>query len=341
MKRKLIIFLLVFSLMGLTLRNIPPLNATIHEDFSSDYTEIDPNNHITVKNSSYVDFQAERGEDAHLYRDFEAGFFENFTHTVNVLMNSSIESSVCPVWGLTNEVDDYKGISTSGNTTIYVYMRRQNSPPLYLISLREYYDVDTPPSESYQNLSNLITVDTWYYLTIEKNGTSLVCDIYTDEARSSLFQTLSLTLHANHNFRYMMACNTHNTGHPNIYGIVHIWNLWLGFESYYVTFYFTEGGILRLDNPTTSNGTQVEFLNGTQIELAGLVQNASYIWLNYTWGASNATSNPYNLTVTQNATVWCYFSVAPEGYAGYGFIFLGVILGLVVGAMVGYGSKRK
>lgn len=310
----------------------------VYEDFT-DYTEFDMNNHIDIVNSTLVEFDAWRNEDAHLYKYFDVDFFGNFMHNVDVYFHSSDLYAVCPIWGLTPHVNDYKGLSASGDTTIYIYMRRQTSSPKWQITLREYYDVDTPPSESFQDVSITITQATWYFLNIEKDGVDMTVEIYTDSARTVLFDTLSLTLHADHKFPILMACNTQNTGSA-VNGMVWIANL--NRNAIYITFYFNEGGILRVDNATMINGTQIEYFNQTILEFASLTQNASYVWLNFTWDIGNSTINPYNFTVLSNSTLWCYFDVAGVGgYAGFSFLFFGAIMGVVTGVLIGYASKKS
>ena len=68
------------------------------------------------------------------------------------------------------------------------------------------------------------------------------------------------------------------------------------------------GGIFRVDNITITNGTSNIYINGTILELASLPQNSSFIFFYFEWDNNNATSNPYNLTVMSNLTIWCYFS---------------------------------
>jgi len=108
----------------------------------------------------------------------------------------------------------------------------------------------------------------------------------------------------------------------------------------YVNFYYNEGGILRVDNVTLTNGTQNAYGNGTVLELASLPLNSTYIFYYFEWNGNNATTNPYNLTITSNMTVWLYFSVpSVDGvYMGYGLAFLTLIVGLVIGLLL---SLRK
>lgn len=109
----------------------------------------------------------------------------------------------------------------------------------------------------------------------------------------------------------------------------------------YLTFYFNNGGQFRVDNATMNNGTTQFYDYGSVIELASLPQNSSYVFSIFEWDSTNATTNPYDLTINSNLTVWLYFSV-PEvgGYAGFSFLFFGLLMGLTIGVLVGFGLKK-
>jgi len=78
-----------------------------------------------------------------------------------------------------------------------------------------------------------------------------------------------------------------------------------------VTFYFYEGGQLQVDGDLVANGTESEYANGTIIGLAALPSNSSYVFYSFLWDSDTNGSNPYNLTITSDLTVWCIFDV-PE-----------------------------
>jgi len=346
MKRKPIIFLLVFSLMGLTLMNIPsPKGDIVFEDFTT-FTEYDPNEVIDIINSTLINANVSRGYDEYVYKDYGVEYFENFTHTLDGKFGQDLNiDSICFPQLLSNDIDDAKGLTNNNKDFIGFYSYDFSIPPptpTQTITLRE-CDAGT----SYINVSSVLSNDVWYYFRFHKNGTYLNLAYWTNgddrdnnnRTAGSYVEDLTLNLQHNYKFRYLFVVNTWNTG-INYRTKTYIRNLWIGTEGYFVTFYRSNGGILRVNDTTVSNGTQTEYLNGTILELAGLTSNASFVWLNFTWDSYNATSNPFNLTVTSNATVWCYFSVAPEGYAGFSFLFFGLIIGVIVGAILGYGSKK-
>lgn len=172
------------------------------EDFTT-YTEVDPNNHISLVGTNHVDFSAIRSEDAYLYKDKGENYFDDFTHDVDVRFSNPEDQSLAGFWVLSNDLDDLKGLKDTGKTAIAVQIYRSSTGENRL-GLREIYG-----GANYTDYY-LASSDTWYYLTIEKSGTSLTCKIYSDSARTNLLDTLSLTLHGDWSFRYVFAANTAN-----------------------------------------------------------------------------------------------------------------------------------
>lgn len=118
------------------------------------------------------------------------------------------------------------------------------------------------------------------------------------------------------------------------------WGIEEGF-GYTVSFYFTDGGIIRRNNVTLANGTQLFYSNNTvvEFELAAIVEgNLTYGFDNYTWNGNYNYSNPhdFNLTVLGNVTVWSYFveleegGVIPSSILFVGIVFLALIVGIPV-----------
>jgi len=177
-----------------------------YEDFTT-YTEVDPNSHIGLAGANHVDHYALRNEDAYLYKDKGVDYFGNFEHLVDVRSDFLQSGCLGAVWALTNDVDDMQGLTVGSKTFVVVYFYRQDVND-YRMYLFEGYGGST-----YQSSPFACALNTWYYLKIAKSGTSITCKIYSDVARTSLLNTLSLTLHADHKFRYIFGCNGWNTGH--------------------------------------------------------------------------------------------------------------------------------
>ncbi len=176
-----------------------------NEDFTT-YTELDPNNHITIFGTNHVDATITRNEDAYLYKDKGAGYFEDFEHKVDFkVASTSTVNSVAGIWAVTNDVNDVTGLRLAGKTVIVVKFHH-NDATHQAIHLQELYGGTEYTTCSIQ------PYNTWYYLTIKKIGTALTCKIYSDSARTNILATLSLTLHGNWNFRYIFGAISDNTG---------------------------------------------------------------------------------------------------------------------------------
>ena len=152
-----------------------------------------------------VRWYIQRDEDACVYVDKGAGYFgSNWVHKVDVrIKESSSGNSHGDIALLADSIDDAYGLLTGGNT--YVGVKVGSQAPLYYIQLEEAYG-----STLYSAQWTGMVLNTWYYLTITKAGTSLSCAIYSDAARTSLVTTLNLTLQADHSFRYVFAVDTWN-----------------------------------------------------------------------------------------------------------------------------------
>jgi len=183
-----------------------PVAATpVYEDFTT-YTELDPNNHIDLVGTNHIDFDAYMNEDAYLYKDKGTDFFSNFEHKIDIkLISASASYAFNYPWCVANAIGaiypDLGGSTNLLNLQIY------KSPGSPGVCLTEYYG-----ASSWQDCSIALSFGTWYYLTIKKVGTALTCKIYSDSVRTTLLDTLSLTLHADIKYRYIYAANVWNGG---------------------------------------------------------------------------------------------------------------------------------
>jgi len=183
------------------------------EDFTT-YTEVDTGDDRIQRTATHIDHNAWRDEDTYLYDDKGAGHFTDFTgsnaHLVDVkLVDAADNGALGCVYALTNDLDDMYGLRTASKTTVWVNTFRSTSI-LWNLQLREEYG-----GTGYADTWDGVALDTWYYLKIEKSGTSLTCKIYpTDSDRTNntnILDTLTLTLQADHSFRYVFGCNTFNS----------------------------------------------------------------------------------------------------------------------------------
>ncbi len=178
------------------------------EDFTT-YTEQDTNSHI-VKTSTKVTFtNLTRNEDAYVYIDKgEDTFAGNFTHLLTVKLTAIDTNGRAFVWGLTNIVDDMQGIDdASGYYFGIMVLNAGGQNWIY----QNYCFGGTLQQDDFA-----MTLNTPYYLKIVRDESigvhgRLNTYIYSDEARTTLLDTLQHDLGEKTDFRYIFVANTLNT----------------------------------------------------------------------------------------------------------------------------------
>jgi len=309
----------------------------MYEDFTDpSWIEVDPNNHISVANSTHVDFEACREHDAYLYKNYSTDYFSTFKLSIDAKFIDGVSNTQGHFLLLSNALESVDDLLSTTETYITLYFKK--SIVYTRIGLQEGYN-----GLDYNDVKDGISFNTMYYFMVVKEGTLLTVEIYSTSNLRNIggagdVGSLSLTLHANHNFQYLMVCNTWSSSNQEYLGNIDVENLLFSF--YTIIFRFNNGGILRVNNITFTNGTSKGYNNGTILELVSIPQNSSFVFSYFEWDSNNATTNPYNLTITSNMTVWLYFSVpSVDGvYMGYGLVLLGLIIGLVIGVLLG--SKK-
>lgn len=287
----------------------PPFvgSSPLYEDFLQ-YEEYDPNGWIVVVNSTYIYANLDIDGDGYVYWDSsETDFFQDFTHEVSARAESHISNCEGAVWLVSETVDDVRYARLNGYTQLYVMIHYHVDYDGYRMILYETYQ-EVRYTLDYCDIIENVT----YYLSINKLGVNAECKIYNNSAKTSLVDTLSGILHDDHSFRYVygICSQNDNTAGRNIE--LHVTNLDLHLITYFVTFFHNVGGILKVNGTTTSNETQIEYLNQTVIELGSLPQNSSYVFLKFLWDDGNSTTNPSNFMVTKNNTIWTYFEEIVE-----------------------------
>jgi hypothetical protein len=175
----------------------------MYEDFTT-FTEVDIAADRIQKTANHIDHRAERDETTYLYKDYGAAHFGDFEHKIKAKMVSGDAGGQSAAWMLANDLGNYKALSDGSKT--YIYLRLQHNATDDQVSLIE---VNSGTSYKDHNVDGFGLGD-WIYAKLVKSGTSLTCYLYSDSGYSTLVDTLSLTLHADHSFRYLYGCNTYN-----------------------------------------------------------------------------------------------------------------------------------
>ena len=212
MKTKTLSVCLILFILLMFAANLNNVKASpTYEDFTT-FTEVDTNNHLS-KTAHHVDHKGYRNEDCYLYKDYGANYFGDFTHLVDIKIVTQGDTNygISAFWMLSvDTVDDYCGIKTANKTAIAVWAQGYRyGGGTYFLLCEAYGGTNYASTALYIGTGNL---GTQYYAKIVKSGTSLTFYLYTDSARTNLFGSISLTLHADHQCRYIFAGNTYNDG---------------------------------------------------------------------------------------------------------------------------------
>ncbi len=105
------------------------------------------------------------------------------------------------VWALSNDLDDVKNWDDDDDEAVSVTLVGAASPTLVLT------DHETGASDT----STSLTTQTTYYCTVERTAdTTVECRIYSDLGRTTLVDTLSVSVTSGRTWRYLVACNSYN-----------------------------------------------------------------------------------------------------------------------------------
>jgi len=179
------------------------------KDFTT-FTEQDPQSEITVTSTRATFTQLDIDVQAWLYEDLGADAFDgDFSINVEFMMTGSPGGlyTISGSWALTNEVNDLNSIDTGNGD--YLALRHRTTGQIVLVECKA--------GSLYTSSTFTPTQDVLYYLTIARDesvGTygTLYCYVYSDADRTSLLDTLSLTLHAKLDFEYLFTVITYYLG---------------------------------------------------------------------------------------------------------------------------------
>ena len=154
-----------------------------YEDFTT-YTEVDPSSDITVTSSKCdVDTMAANAG-AYVRDDKGVNQFTDFEHLVTGYYGAASGNyAMMGIWGLSNGANSYAERETATEGLSLVFYQSAAGAKWVLLK-----DHDAGAADYY--VCNLQTI---YYFTVERSGTTLTCKIYSDANRTDLLDTLSLT----------------------------------------------------------------------------------------------------------------------------------------------------
>jgi hypothetical protein len=150
------------------------------EDFTT-YTEVDPNGKLTVAAAKATGVDADRDEDVYLYKDFGANYFDALNINFEIFIAST--SGAYALCGMA--VANVVGTASSMGATDVGLFALKVSAAYYDLRFYRY----TVASDVF-----VCSADTIYYCTLKRSAGSdtITCEIYSDAARTTLLDTLSL-----------------------------------------------------------------------------------------------------------------------------------------------------
>lgn len=174
------------------------------EDFTT-YTEVDTNAKLTVTSARATGVDVDRDEDVYLYKDFGAAYFNALNITFELLVNATSTpaggSSPVGSIAITNTVNDISAFATTDISAIIgeegvgakIWLQRGAgvASDVYICSL-----------------------DTIYYCLLERasGNDTVTLKIYSDAARTTLLDTLTVIGYGTTTYRYLFGFVNWNNG---------------------------------------------------------------------------------------------------------------------------------
>ena len=176
-------------------------SSSPYEDFTT-FTEVDPGSTVSVAaNTITVTQMQSRSTDTYVYKDYGAGYFDDFVHSVDTSANYSDSSDFCLVWGLSDTVNDQE----QWNDGLVVYWFDYGTG--FRLVIGEMVNT-VLTNESY---SGIIADATTVYPKITRTGTSYKLDIYSDAGRTSLIETVGPITVDTQTYQYLYALSSKNS----------------------------------------------------------------------------------------------------------------------------------
>lgn len=156
------------------------------------------------ENTIVLDGFETRKQDAYVGKDFGSGYFNgDFSFSFYLDFSSADQWAYCYTVALSDTLDESYSIQNSGGAALGVDLYNHRDNGLY-IRLREIYDTTDELVYSDQPAGK-------YYCNFSRSGGVAYLDIYSDEDRTTLVDSLSLSLRSTESYQYLYGLCSHNT----------------------------------------------------------------------------------------------------------------------------------
>ena len=185
LKKRLLSFLLILFLSSTA--------YAAFEDFTT-FTEVDEQDDITITDEVTITVSSMRRDaDSYVYKDYGADHFGDFSHSVKSVISANT-AGMFSFWGAANTIDDFDGLDATEDGIASYHNE--------LITSTEIITIEDLVNDSTDSTGD-INLGTWY-MTISRSGTTLTNEIYSDEAKTTLVDTIAVTCGTT-TFRYLYA----------------------------------------------------------------------------------------------------------------------------------------
>lgn len=172
-----------------------------YEDFTT-YTEIDEGDDITVTTNKVEWDTMTSDVTSRVFKDFGVGHFGNVEHLVEIEFKTSTVYGGSAFWIISNALTDLQDMFGNKPPGLVFYgMQYEGSYQFRL------HDCESGNGDIWNG-----SVNTLYYCTVERAGTSGTVKIYSDSDRTDLLTTLGVNCTVT-TLRYLYAACSTDSGH--------------------------------------------------------------------------------------------------------------------------------
>lgn len=202
-KKSLFLIIIVFLASLLFISNV----KAVAQDYTT-YTEVDSSSVISIQSSTQIYANVQNRYVAYVYYDGGENAYGDFVATFSKQGAYLTANGICVYFMVANSINDAYHITQNNGYSLYCWSIGIDSNNVYFkltenVGGTEYTDT----SDSTYNMVG------YHYITVTRNGDSLTEEIYSDSDRTTLLETLSLTLHdSDLAYQYVYAVSGYNNG---------------------------------------------------------------------------------------------------------------------------------
>ncbi len=159
---------------------------------------------VTSTRATATTFPTRTVTTGYAQKDKGAGFFTgDYTHFLTLDLTSIGTDALVCLWMLSNDPGSYYDVAIGGSHPCMVLLYFQTTATLYLRDFRSGSNTD-------DTWVSGLSASTVYYLTLQRSGTTVTCNIYSDSTRTTLVKALTISPGSATAFQYVAVMTTYN-----------------------------------------------------------------------------------------------------------------------------------